>query len=70
MRAGERKDAAGSSFYRLGGNAAGQVVVDDGHVVLGEVDVKLHVGCTLQERVWTDTFLANKKINKKMGIKR
>lgn len=52
MRAAETKDAVGGRLvYRLGGNAAGEVVVDDGHVVLGEVDVKLHVGCTLQDRI-------------------
>lgn len=45
------KRCGGQLVYRLGGNAAGEVVVDDGHVVLGEVDVKLHVGCTLQDRI-------------------
>lgn len=57
----KRRQAAGRLVYRLGGNAARQVVVDDGNVVLGQMDVKLYVGCTLQERVWIGTFLADKK---------
>lgn len=51
--------AGGRLLHRLGGNAARQVVVDDGDVVLGEMDVKLDVGCTLQERVRTDPLLAD-----------
>lgn len=68
MRAAETKDVAGLwPVYRLGGNAARQVVVDDGNVVLGKMDIKLYVGCTLQERVWIGTFLADKKSgNKKL----
>lgn len=56
----KNKRCGGRLVYRLGGNAACQVVVDDGDVVLGQMDVKLYVGCTLQ-RVWTGTFLADKK---------
>lgn len=35
--------------YHLGGYAAGQVMVNDGDSILGQVDIKLHVGSTLQE---------------------
>lgn len=35
-------------FYLLGGNAARQIVVHNGNSVLGEVDIKLYICCTLQ----------------------
>lgn len=37
--------------YHLGGYAACQVMVDNGDSILGEVDIKLDIGCTLQEYV-------------------
>lgn len=36
--------------HHLGGYAAGQVMVDNGDGILGEVDIKLYVGCTLHEQ--------------------
>lgn len=47
----EEQKMRGRLVYRLGGNVAHQVVVEDGNVVLGEMDIKLHKGCTLQEHV-------------------
>lgn len=39
-------------FYHPGRYAARQIVVNNGNSILGEVDIKLHIGCTLQEHIW------------------
>lgn len=38
-------------FYHLGGYAARQVMVNNGNSILGEVHIKLYIGCTLQEQI-------------------
>lgn len=35
-------------FYLLGGYAASQIMVYNGNSILGEVNIKLYIGCTLE----------------------